>query len=358
MFPSSAEWLNFASRTFSAIAPLDAFEKVRLFWAGPLALAGCVRACHLKCRSLSDSILNSRVNTRYLCRLLFCSVLGAVIGLPFAVSKEPARQERPKIAWLDDYHAAMTAARAGGKSVLIWFHDESQIASARFESEVLRDPTVVERVGRSFVAAGLPLDAATEIDGTASRLLQHAAFAELGGGPGLAIIDLTDQNSSHYGYVVSVYPLTSRSISAEHLGMLLDLPSGSLTQRTMIFAVRTHADRPASATGPLDPLLAGEAESHSRHQANIDTQGHHDWDRRFQAINARLPAGHVAYEVCAESWPGQSLVEAAEECVDSWRQSSGHWRQVSTQAEYYGYDMSRGAGGVWYATGIFGRRRN
>jgi uncharacterized protein YkwD len=107
----------------------------------------------------------------------------------------------------------------------------------------------------------------------------------------------------------------------------------------------------------MHPLLATEAARHSQHQASINVQGHHGWDARFQNINARLPAGHVSYEVCSESWPGQSLLDAAEECVDSWSQSSGHWGQVSRQAEYYGYDMRRGTNGVWYATGIFGRRR-
>jgi hypothetical protein len=114
---------------------------------------------------------------------------------------------------------------------------------------------------------------------------------------------------------------------------------------------------PASASGHMHPLLSVEAQKHSIHQARIHLQGHHGWDARFQAINARLPAGHVAYEVCSESWPGQTMLDAAEECVDSWRQSSGHWGQVSRQASYYGYDMRLGRNGVWYATGIFGRRR-
>ena len=65
----------------------------------------------------------------------------------------------------------------------------------------------------------------------------------------------------------------------------------------------------------------------------------------------------LSREVCAESWPGQRLVEAAEECVHSWRQSSGHWEAVSGQHVCFGYDMKLGASGVWYATGIFGDRR-
>jgi len=139
--------------------------------------------------------------------------------------------------------------------------------------------------------------------------------------------------------------------------VLLSLPIGSLTQRTLIFAVRTHPEGPASAISDPSPLLFAETANHSTHQANIAVQGHHDWENRFHAINARLPSGLIATEVCAESWPGQPLVDAAEECVHSWRQSSGHWNSVRARHALFGYDMKRGRNGIWYATGIFARRR-
>lgn len=37
----------------------------------------------------------------------------------------------------------------------------------------------------------------------------------------------------------------------------------------------------------------------------------------------------LSREVCAENWMGQLLVEAAGECVHSWRQVSGHWEAVT-----------------------------
>jgi hypothetical protein len=189
-----------------------------------------------------------------------------------------------------------------------------------------------------------------------SVVLDHPAFAQMCRQSGLAIVDLTDRDGPHYGQVVSVYPFSPQPpISAEKLAVLLDLPQGSLTQRTLIFAVRAHPEQPASAASHLSPLLAREAESHSELQARLALAGHHHWDSRFQAINARLSGGLVAQEVCAESWPGQPLLEAAHECVESWRQSSGHWDAVSRRHALFGYDMKRGANGVWYATGIFAR---
>ena len=56
----------------------------------------------------------------------------------------------------------------------------------------------------------------------------------------------------------------------------------------------------------------------------------------------------------AESWGGETLVDACIECVHSWRQSSGHWNAVRRHQPLFGYDIKRGANGIWYATGIFG----
>jgi hypothetical protein len=139
----------------------------------------------------------------------------------------------------------------------------------------------------------------------------------------------------------------------QQICVLLDLPPGTLTQRTMTYAVRTHREHPGSAWGKPLSVLAAETESHAAHQATILVQGHHQWDQRFHRINRRLPRGLVANEVCAESWPGQPLVEAAEECVDCWRQSPGHWDHVRRRHPFFGFDIKRGRNGVWYATGIF-----
>jgi hypothetical protein len=269
-----------------------------------------------------------------------------------------AAQVDAPAAWRDDYAAARDAALGARRPLLVWFYDAAHDeANARFHATVLSDTGVAERIRSAYVAVKVPLDVKSQTEGATGRLIDHQAFVELRGQPGLAIIDLADKDSPTHGLVVSIYPLASRSITPEHLTVLLNLPPGTITQRTLIFAVRTHPNRPASATGNMHPLLSTEAAAHSQYQARINFQGHHNWDARFQSINARLPAGHVAYEVCAESWPGQSLFDAAAECVDSWSQSSGHWGQVSRQAEYYGYDMQLGTSGIWYATGIFGRRR-
>lgn len=260
------------------------------------------------------------------------------------------------VAWLDDYREATDRAQAGGKMVLIWFFDPRwEAADAAFDQVVLRQAAIAKLIEQRFVPLKLAIDTKVLSGGEEVILLKHPAFAEMLGTPGLAILDMTDQESPLFRRAVSVYPFKREYITTPRLAVLLDLPRGTLTQRTMIFAVRTHPERPASAKSHLSPLLAHETENHAWHQASSGLQGHHNWESRFHLINARLPSGLLAQEVCAESWPGQTLVDAADECVHSWRQSPGHWEAVRSRHALFGYDMKRGRNGVWYAAGIFAR---
>src|SRR5437667_138446 len=91
---------------------------------------------------------------------------------------------------------------------------------------------------------------------TLAVLATSAAPAEKHHSAGLAIIDMAEPDSELHRQVVSVYPFKRGPISVERLAVMLSLPRGTLTQRTLIFAVRTHSESPASATGDLSPLLA------------------------------------------------------------------------------------------------------
>ena len=286
------------------------------------------------------------------------AVLFALAGSSTGSGSE--EEEANSVIWQSDYRAALLRAKTDKTLALIWFLDpQEKDENEKFEVAVLHDPQVRERLA-GVALVMLPIDAAVDDAKENEKrivLLQHAAFAEMLHKPGLAMIDMRDESSPQFHHVVSVYPFVRQPISRDGLVALLDLPAGSLTQRTLIWAVRTHPERPQSAAAECSSLLASEAESHSRHQAGINLQGHHHWDQRFQEINDKLGSGMMSREVCAESWPEQRLVEAAEECVHSWRQSSGHWEAVSGQHACFGYDMKLGTSGVWYATGIFGDRR-
>jgi hypothetical protein len=292
-------------------------------------------------------------------RVLFCRLLALFALAGCCIAGTGWAEERTQVVWKNDYREATVRAKVEEKLLLLWFCDPKQKdENEKWEAAVVGNPEVQRRLG-GIVPVKLSLDAT--VAGSEMEpgivLLEHTAFAEMLHKPGLAIIDMRDEASPHFHHVVSVYPFVRQPISRAGFLALLDLPSGSLTQRTLIWAVRTHSEGPKSATVEYSELLAAQAESHSRHQASINLQGHHHWDQRFQDINSRLGIGMVSREVCAESWPGERLVEAAEECVHSWRQSSGHWEAVSSPHACFGYDMKLGSGGAWYATGIFGDKR-
>ncbi len=252
----------------------------------------------------------------------------------------------------------MKLAEQQGKMLLIYFHDPKKNELCElFEAVTLSDPEVVDRL-QSFVLVKATLATKITSGGKELELLEHPSFSEMLGQPGIAIVDFRYKDSLHYGCVVSEFPfMEGCPYNVEQMLVILGLPRGTLTQRTLIYAVRTHPDRPESTNGTLDLYLVSEATSHSSHQAQIHLQGHHQWDTRFHRINTKLPPDSLACEVCAESWPGENLVEAAIECVRCWRFSSGHWSAVRAEHAVWGYDMKRGTNGIWYATGIFGRER-
>jgi hypothetical protein len=268
-----------------------------------------------------------------------------------AVPHEPVAQ-----AVFTDYQAAMHEAVVDRKMLFIYFHERRPNAAQRaFEKLTLADRQIKEKLQR-YVLLRLPRDASIVKDGVRIELLKHAAFAEMLGRQGVAIVDLAHEGADYYGHVVSTFPFTpGKYYRKEALSIILDLPPGTLTQRTMIYAVRIHPEAPASTQGIFHTALADEAKEHASYQASILSQGHHSWESRFHRINAKLPSGVVAQEVVAESWPNEGLVEACVDCVHSWRQSPGHWGAVRGRHPVFGYDIKRGRNGIWYATGIFGR---
>ncbi len=260
--------------------------------------------------------------------------------------------------WLDDYHAARERAEQTGRMLLVWLRDgvASQL-DLQIENSLACDAKIQELL-ENFVVVRLELDDVilTLDNGTPTRLVDHPAFAEMHGGEGLAVVDLADRQRPTYGHVVSAFPFKSGKyyrFGVEDLAVLLGLPAGTLTERTMVWAVRTHPERPRSTLGEHHPVLARHVLQHSLNQADIRLQGHHRWEQRFHQIRSEMGGAVTPVEVVAESWPNQTMIDSCVDCVASWRHSSGHWRAVNAPHAYYAYDIQRGNNSIWYATGIF-----
>lgn len=188
-----------------------------------------------------------------------------------------------------------------------------------------------------FVLCQLSEDAQVTTGGKTMRLLEHSGFSDLGGQAGIAVVDYSD--SDRLRDVVSVLP--QRHVTAQRVRAIFELPPGSLTQRTLIWALRVHPENPRSVYGEPAPELFAHANRHSQVQASMNYQHHN------------LPLGIANKEIVAESWPwNKNVVDAALDIVDSWRQSPGHWGAACAACRYFGYDMKTN-GHKWFATGVF-----
>jgi hypothetical protein len=223
-----------------------------------------------------------------------------------------------------DYATAYAAAREQSKMLVVNVGTSMDLSSFS------------ESRSEDFVFCQLSADATITSNGNLVRLVSHPAFADLDGS-GIAVIDL--QHPAFLGQVVSVLP--QRHVTFSNVQALLDLPEGSLTQRTLVWALRVHPERPMSVFANPAPELMAHARNHSSVQARTNHQHHN------------LPVGIASSEIVAESWPwNHNVVDAAVDIVGSWRQSSGHWGAARKSWSHFGYDMKTN-GRKWFATGVF-----
>ena len=282
-----------------------------------------------------------------------CAVAATLATPPVAAAATPAppslAPEASGIAVqrIDDYAGAMAAARQS-QAMLLVSVEPTAGDPADTAGQHLERPDVQQR----FADSGVPwVFCRVGMQDAGAGLVGNPGLVEMRRGSGIFVVDYA--HGEFAGRIVSILPRTPGKyyrFSPSHIDALASLPAGSLTQRSLIFAVRIHPENPQSTQGTCDPELCREAAAHSGHQASIRKQGHHNWQTRSQ----RIAGGRGgASEVCAESWENQDLLDSCIDCVASWRQSSGHWNAVRSPQAAYGYDIRRGSNGIWYATGIF-----
>jgi hypothetical protein len=223
------------------------------------------------------------------------------------------------------YFPAFEEARESGKMLLIDFGTGFDFSTV--------DPKKLE----GYVICQVPFNHTIRLEGKTERLIDAPAFACLQQQPGIAVVDLA--HKSHFRETVSVLP--QRYAVAYYVGALLDLPAGSLTQRSLTWAFRVHQERPACVYGTADPVLMEHADRHSAEQA---------------AYNSMYHAGYFpgSFEIVAQSWlgSGANVADVAIDLVNLWRTSPAHWGAAVTPWSSYGLDMQSN-GSVWYATGVF-----
>jgi hypothetical protein len=239
----------------------------------------------------------------------------------FALVMATLLQGSPRVH--NDYFPAYIEARDAGKMLLIDF-------GTNFDFH-----TVDRTKLKTYVLCRVPLDYRIPVGGKQERLIDAPAFICLQGQPGIAVVNLRDK--AHFRETVSILP--QRFAVAGYMAVLLDLPAGSLTQRTLTWAFRVQGERPACTNGAADPALMQHADRHSLNQAYSNSMYH----------SSNFPG---SFEIVAQSPAGGSVVDAALNLVNLWRSSPPHWGAAVTPWSRYGLDMQSN-GAVWYGTGVF-----
>lgn len=208
-----------------------------------------------------------------------------------------------RLRWHTDYENACCEAKCAERMLLVNFLPEGNTATQlRLDRWIAEDASLRAKL-KNCVLVRLPRDAKIGTLRKRHRLIDDPAFQHLGGQAGLAIIDYRPSRKPYYGRVVTALPFTSGKYyrwKNSHLAVALDLPPGTITQRTMVWAIRVHPEAPASTTGRQDAVLVQAATQHSAYQARVGVQGHQRFDQRYQLVRAKTGAA-TASEVVAES---------------------------------------------------------
>ena len=275
------------------------------------------------------------------------------------------------IDWEFDYEYAMATAKQSSRRLLVYLYadDETGIPDAlaalpvvaaceKFDTVVLDDDFVRSGLCR-YVLLKLPMDAKiTDESGDESddemSVYSLLGFEHMVGHPGLLVIDFEQRAASYYGEVVGILPfLHGITPTTEQTEIFLELPPGTLTQRTLTYAVRIHPGNPLSADGEPAPAVMQAATDHAEFQAARGILGHYNFGSRSYRVQEAMGESGSPAEICAQTQIGLGLFEGALSAMRAWRNSSGHWSIAKKFHRYYGYDMVRSKNGAWYAVGFF-----
>jgi len=273
------------------------------------------------------------------------------------------------LPWETDYEYAMRTAKLSSRCLLIYLCADSDsvipevlahypVAAAcrTFDSVILDDDFVRSGLAQ-YVLLKLPMDAVVFNEADEGDMEQSIyslpGFEHMLDHPGLVVMDFARRDTPYYGEVVGILPFFRGDCpTAKQSATFLNLPPGTLTQRTLTYAVRIHPDRPLSSDGEPLPIVVQEATGHALYQAERGVLGHQNFGVRSNRVREVLGSGSPS-EICAQGQSGLSLFEGALACMRLWRYSSAHWGIARRYHTYYGYDMERGKNGAWYGVGFF-----
>ena len=269
------------------------------------------------------------------------------------VEAKPAGQ----LSWHRDYLTAYDEAAGSHSRLVMLFLGEG--GNAEPDSRGGLTSSDVEAVLGDVTRLHLPVD--FRAAGTETPLLEHRSFRHLGGKPGVVIIELSDAKSPLFGQAVSAMPLPAGGrFPAESLKRLLDLPTGSIGQRSLLFAIRGAMQSAESDSTSIDsPLfnvtpngtLSDLANRNARFMAHFGRVELFEAGRRREILRRNFDNDVEFRELTFGTTESVTIHEAASQAVRQWTRDEAEAAILNEPATAYGLDLFQSPEtGHWFAT--------
>ena len=273
------------------------------------------------------------------------------------VSEAPAES----LSWHNDYLAAYVEASREKRFLLMLFRENAVGGEPLSPTESVFDPSLRPML-EQFSRVELPLNAAmpdisksnqdAEQNGLPDLLLKHRSFRHLGMRPGIAVVDLTDPASPNHARVVSALPLPeSGQFNNADLMLALNLPQGAISQRTLLFAIRSTVPDSSLSMRDFSQTLIELAHRNSRFMANAGQVGSFDLENRAQQVEKEFGSQADLRELVFATETETTIHDAALQAVTSWISNSESFDILDSPAKAMGMEMFQNSeSGRWYVT--------
>jgi hypothetical protein len=278
------------------------------------------------------------------------------------VVAEPSPEKLPgTLTWHSDYLAAYFEAAQEKRYLLMLFRETIVGGDEVASTDSFFAPSMRPML-EQFSRVDLPLNAAmpdnsgpgsneTEND-LPNLLLKHRSFRHLGVRSGIAVVDLTDPESANHARVVSVLPLPDNGLfSDDELMLALNLPKGAISQRTLLFAVRSTVPDSGLSMRQFSPTLIELAHRNSKYMASVEKIESFEQDARREQIAEEFGQQAELQELFFATESDATIHEAARQAVTRWTETSAAFDVLTTPATAMGMDMFQSsASGRWFVT--------
>ena len=277
------------------------------------------------------------------------------------VEKPDSEAPAESLSWHSDYLAAYVEASQEKRFLLMLFRENAIGGEPLAPTDSVFDPSLRPML-EQFSRVELPLNAAMpnvssksedpEQDALPNLLLKHRSFRHLGMRPGIAVVDLTDPASPNHARVVSVLPLPENGqFNNADLMLALNLPQGAISQRTLLFAIRSTVPDSSLSMREFSQTLIELAHRNSRFMANAGQVGSFDRENRAQQIEKEFGPQAKLKELVFATEAETRIQDAALQAVTSWISNSESFDILDSPARAMGMEMFQNSeSGRWFVT--------